>query len=75
MRRLALTIALFGFLVLAGIALACGVPTFDAAMRALAAAAALYVVVSFAGKTALNIMVDAVVSSAPKPGPDKDAQP
>ena len=65
MRRMALTVAMFGFLALAGIALASGVPTFDAAMRALGGAAVLYVVVSFGGKMVLNIMVDAIVNSAP----------
>ena len=74
MRRLALTIAMFSFLVLAGIALAGGVPTFDAAMRALAGATALYFVVSIGGKIALNIMVDAVVNSAPKPGQNKETE-
>ena len=74
MRRLALTTAMFGFLVLAGVALAGGVPTFDAAMRALGGAAVLYFVVSIGGRLALDIMVDAVVNSAPKPGRNEDTE-
>ena len=66
MRRMALTVAMFGFLVLAGIGLASDVPTFDTALRALGGAAILYFVVSLGGKMALNIVVDAIVNSAPK---------
>jgi len=63
MRRFALTVAMFGFLVLAAVSLASGVPPYDAALRALGGAAGLYLVVSIGGKAALSIMVDAVVNS------------
>jgi len=74
MRRFALTTAMVGFLVLAGIALACGARTFDATMRALAGAAVLYFVVSIGGKAALSIMVDAVVNSVPRTQDSKDTE-
>ena len=74
MRRLALTIAMLGFPVLAGIAMACGAEPFDAAMRAMGGAAVLYFVVSIGGKTALSIMVDAVVNSVPRGRENKDTE-
>jgi len=66
MRRFALTVAMFGSLVLAAVSLASGVPTFEATIRAVIGAVVLYVVVSVGGKAALGIMVDAVVNSVAK---------
>ena len=66
MRRFALTIAILSFLALAAIAMSHEVPVFHCAWRALAGAAIIYVVVSTGGRIVLNIMVDAVVNSAPR---------
>jgi len=66
MRRFALTVALFGSLVLAAVSLASGVETFEAATRAAIGAVILYFVVSIGGKAVLGIMVDAVVNSVAK---------
>ena len=61
-----MTIAILGCLGLAGVGLACGVPPVHCVLRALAGAAALYVVASIAGRMILNIMVDAVIDNAVK---------
>ena len=63
MRRFALTLAILGFFVLAGVGLASDVPTFDSALRGLGGAMVIYFVVAAAGKLALKIMVDAVIDS------------
>ena len=64
MRRFAVTVAILAFLGLAAVGMVAGVPTLDCALRALGGAAVLYVVVSAAGRLVINIMVDAVISSA-----------
>ncbi len=74
MRRFALKVAMYGCLVLAGISLASGVPTFDAAVRAVIGAVVLYFVVSICGKLALGIVVDAVVNSVAKSERNRDTE-
>ena len=74
MRRFALTVAMFGSLVLAAVSLGSGVPTFDAALRAVIGAVVLYFVVSIGGKAALSIMVDAVVNSVAKSERNRDTE-
>lgn len=67
MRSLAARIAAVGFFTMAGIGIACRVPVFVCAMRALAGAAVLYVLTAIAGKAALGAIVDAMVKDASKP--------
>ena len=64
MRRFAATTAILGFLGLAGVGLASGVPPFDCALRALAGAAGLYVLARIVGRIVLQIMIDVLVDSA-----------
>jgi len=64
MRRLAATVAILGFLALAAIGLASGVPTLHCALRALGGAAVLYVVTGMAGRLVIRIMVDALINGA-----------
>ena len=61
MRRIAGTIAAVGFFALAAAASLNGVGPFDAAWRALAGAAGLYVLCRIAGKVVIGIVVDAAV--------------
>ena len=56
-----------GFFAMAGIGLACRVPVFVCAMRALAGAAVLYVLAGIVGKAAVGAIVDAMVKDASKP--------
>ena len=59
MRRLSATIAIAGFFVLAGVAMARSVPVFDCAVRGLIGAAVLFVVAQVAGKAVVSVVVDA----------------
>lgn len=62
MRRIALLIAVIGFLALAIVGMASGVPPFTCALRALGGAAVLFVLAMGVGRLVLSVLVDAVMS-------------
>jgi hypothetical protein len=61
-RRIALLIAVIGFLALAIVGMASGVPPFTCALRALGGAAVLFVLAMVVGRFILSVLVDAVMS-------------
>jgi hypothetical protein len=62
-----------GFFALALVGWASGLSPFVCGMRALGGAAALYVLVSIAGRLVAGIVADAIVRSAMPDGKTKDA--
>ena len=63
MRRYAIIIAVAGFFVLAAVGRFCGVPLFVCGLRALAGAAALYLMTMIAAKAVLGILVETMLRS------------
>lgn len=72
MQRAALTIAILGFFVLAGVGQLSGVGPLTCAARAAVGAAALYAIVTVAMKLALAIFVNAIMSQHQPPQARKD---
>jgi hypothetical protein len=66
------SIAVLGFFVLAGVGWLCEVPVFVCATRAAIGAAVLFVMTMVAGKTLLNIMVDAMIRGRSRQGEMKE---
>ena len=64
MKQLAKTAAAIGFFGLAFVGWSTGVPVFICGLRALAGAAALYVLVRLAGAAVVRIVVDAAIRAA-----------
>jgi len=62
-RRYAIIIAVAGFFVLAAVGRFCGVPLFICGLRALAGAAALYLMTMIAAKAVLGILVETMLRS------------
>lgn len=67
MKRLAAYIAGIGFFALSAVAWACDLPPHECAIKGLAGAAVLYVILIVAGRLALNIFVSAVIADASDP--------
>ena len=63
MRKLAISVATIGFFVLAFVGWFSGVPAFVCGLRALAGAAALYVLINLAGSAVIRIIVDAAIKA------------
>lgn len=61
MRRYAMSMAAVGFFVMAGVGSLCDVPPLVCSLRALAGAAAIYVITMVCGKAVLGIIADAFV--------------
>lgn len=74
MRRFAATVSILGFLGMAAVGLACDVPTFDCAIRALVGAVILYIIALVAGRIVLNIMIDALINGSPRSGSADNAE-
>ena len=78
MKQTAVTIAVMGFFVLAGVGWVAGLSPSDCAFKALLGAAALYVLTKLAGRMVVNIMVSTIVSantSAAASGEDTAGEP
>ena len=69
MRQLAFIVAAMGFFGLAIVGWISSQPVFTCAVRALIGAVVLFVVVTLAGRVALNIVADAILRSRLKQGP------
>ncbi len=78
MKQAAVTVAVMGFFVLAGVGWVAGLSPSDCAFKALLGAAALYVLTKMAGRMIVNVMVRTIVSantSAAKSGEDTSGGP
>ncbi len=63
MKQTAMTVAVVGFFVLAGVGLFAGLSTFDSAAKALMGAAVLYILTTMAGRMVVNVMVQTIMSA------------
>ena len=63
MKQTAVTVAVMGFFVLAGVGWLAGLSPFECGLKALIGGAALYILTTMAGRMVVNVMVRTIMSA------------